>query len=124
MQEETIPRTTQSLEQVLLDNGLMSAQELEAAGDMARASNRRLEQVLLERGLISQDTLASAMTLLFNVPVVSLALFPLQAEALGLLSEEEAKDNHVLPLSVRGEVLTVAVDDPDNPYIAVLEGVT
>jgi len=124
VQEYTIPRATQSLEQVLLDNGLISAQQLEAAGEVARASNRKLEQVLLERDLISQDTLASAMTLLFNIPVVSLSLFPLQAEALELVSEEEAKEHRVLPLSVRGEVFTVAIDDPENPYIAVLEGVT
>ena len=92
MQESTIPKTTQTLEQVLIENGLISREHLQAALEIATSSNRRLDQVLLERQLISQDTLASAMTILYNVPVVSLSDFPFQREAMELIPEETAKE--------------------------------
>ena len=124
MQEFTIPKTTQSLEQVLTENGLISREQLQTALEVAAPSNRKLEQVLLERQMISQDTLASAMTLLYNVPVVSLSDFPFQREAMELIPEETAREHSILPLSVQNDVLTMAVYDIDRLYIATLEAIT
>jgi general secretion pathway protein E len=119
-----MPRVTQSLEQILIENGLILQEQLEAALEIATSSNRKLEQVLLERQVISQDTLASAMTLLYKVPVVSLSHFPIQREAMELIPEETAKEHTILPLSVQNGVLTLAAHEIDHLYLATLEAIT
>ena len=98
----------------LLKGAFISEAELRTAQEMAVGSNKKLAEVLLEQGLIDSEVLASVLSLKYGVPVVNLARFDIQPEAIALVPEQVAREHRILPVSVDGDTLTVATDDPHD----------
>jgi general secretion pathway protein E len=98
----------------LLKGAFISEVELRTAQEMADRSNKKLSEVLLEQGLIDSEVLASVLSLKYGVPVVNLARFDVQPEAIALVPEQVAREHRILPVSVDGDTLTVATDDPHD----------
>jgi len=98
----------------LLKGAFISEAELRTAQEMAVGSNKKLAEVLLEQGLIDSEVLASVLSLKYGVPVVNLARFDVQPEAIALVPEQVAREHRILPVSVDGDTLTVATDDPHD----------
>ena len=51
----------------------------------------------------------------FNLPYLNLALRPVQHEALEIVPEREARQANLAVILKKGEALTVALRDPENP---------
>jgi general secretion pathway protein E len=98
----------------LVNGAFISEADLRNAQDIAAQSNKKLTDVLLEKGLIDSEVLASVLSLKYGVPVVNLARFEVQPEAIALVPEQVAREHHVLPVSVDGETLTVATEEPHD----------
>jgi len=98
----------------LLKGAFISEAELRTAQEMADRSNKKLAEVLLEQGLIDSEVLASVLSLKYGVPVVNLARFEVQPEAIALVPEQVAREHRILPVSVDGDTLTVATEDPHD----------
>ncbi len=98
----------------LLKGAFISEAELKTAQEVADRSNKKLSEVLLEQGLIDSEVLASVLSLKYGVPVVNLARFEVQPEAIALVPEQVAREHHILPVSVDGDTLTVATEDPHD----------
>jgi general secretion pathway protein E len=98
----------------LLKGAFISEAELSTAQEIAVRSNKKLAEVLLEQGLIDSEVLASVLSLKYGVPVVNLARFEVQPEAIALVPEQVAREHRVLPVSVDGDTLTVATEDPHD----------
>jgi len=99
---------------MLLKGAFISDAELKTAQEIAVKSNKRLSEVLLEQGLIDSEVLGSVLSLKYGVPVVNLARFEVQPEAIALVPEQVAREHRVLPVAVDGDTLTVATDDPHD----------
>jgi len=102
------------IDQVLVEGAFITPDQLEAARQTAKQSNKDLRQVLLDQRLISQETLATVLSFQLNVPTVDLKQSQVQPAAIALISEQVAREHNVLPLSVDGDTLTVAMEDPDD----------
>ena len=102
------------LDELLVEGAFITPEQLEAARETAKKSKMDLKQVLLEQRAISQETLATVLSFQLNVPTVDLKQTPIQAAALALIPEDAALKYNVLPLSVDGDTLTVAVENPDD----------
>jgi general secretion pathway protein E len=98
----------------LLKGAFISETELRNAQEIAVKSNKKLPEVLLEQGLIDSEVLGSILSLKYGVPVVNLARFDVQPEAIALVPEQVAREHRVLPVSIDGDTLTVATDDPND----------
>ncbi len=98
----------------LVQGAFISEADLQNAQDTAARSNKRLSEVLLEQNLIDPEVLASVLSLKYGVPVVNLARFDVQPEAIALVPEQVARENHVLPVSVDGDTLTIATEEPHD----------
>jgi general secretion pathway protein E len=98
----------------LLKGAFISEAELSTAQEVADRSNKKLSEVLLEQGLIDSEVLASVLSLKYGVPVVNLARFEVQPEAIALVPEQVAREHRILPVSVDGDTLTVATEDPHD----------
>jgi len=99
---------------MLLQGAFISDAELKTAQEIAVRSNKKLTEVILEQGLIDSEVLASILSLKYGVPVVNLARFEIQPEAIALVPEQVAREHRILPVSVDGDTLTVATEDPHD----------
>jgi general secretion pathway protein E len=109
----------------LLDGGFVNSEQVEAAREVALSSSKELVDVLLEQGLISIETLASILSLEYNVPAVNLASIEVQTEAIAMIPAHIAREQRILPISVDGNILTIAMENPgDLQVISSLSSLT
>ncbi|MBI2849001.1 MAG: Flp pilus assembly complex ATPase component TadA [Chloroflexi bacterium] len=106
----------------LLEGAFISQEQLEAALELSRRMGKKVGEALVEQGAVSPETLASFLSFQLNVPIIDLKQFKIQPEALLALPEEVARQYNVIPLSIDGETLTVAMEDPQD--IAVIDTLT
>lgn len=102
------------LGQILLDGAFIKAPELKAAQETAKRTGRKLTEILLTQNLVTPETMATVLSFQHGAPIIDLKQFDIQPQAVALIPENVARENSVLPLSVDGEVLTVAMDDPGD----------
>src|SRR3990172_11892911 len=107
-------KTRKDIGQVLVEGAFLKPQDLSRAQEKARGQGRKLLEVLLRENLISAETLATVLSFQFNVPVIDLRQYEVEAQAVALVPEEVAREHRVLPLKVEGDVLTVAIEDPSH----------
>ncbi|GAH71261.1 unnamed protein product, partial [marine sediment metagenome] len=105
------------IEDLLVEGAFITPEQLEAARDGAKQTNSDLRQVLLEKRLISRETLATVLSFQLNVPTIDLKQAQIQPAALALIPEDMARKHNVLPISVDGDTLTVAMEEPDNSQL-------
>jgi general secretion pathway protein E len=98
----------------LLKGAFITDDELRAAEEAAAESNRKLSEILVEQGLIDSEVMGSVLSLKYGVPVVNLGRMEIQAEALALISEQVAREHHILPVSLDGDTLTIATNEPHD----------
>ena len=99
------------LGQLLIEDGRVPADAVEAALQEQRRSGGRLGEVLVSRGLADEEAVARCLSLQLGLRY---AAPPLSAdvEAAGLISEEMARQRLVLPLAIHSRSLRLAMADP------------
>lgn len=102
------------LGEALIEGAFISREQLESAQELSRSTGKRLGEVLIEKQLISPETLATVLSFQLNVPVIELRQFQVQPEAIRLVPENVARERNVLPLLAEGDILRVAMDDPQD----------
>jgi hypothetical protein len=75
-------RPEKRLGELLLENGLLTAEQLEAALAVQRRERRPLGQVLLAEGMVDEKALAGVLSLHFDVPQIDFARARVEKEAL------------------------------------------
>jgi len=98
----------------LVKGAFLSEAELKTAQENAAKTNKKLTEVLLEQKLVDPEVLASVLSLKYGVPVVNLARFEVQPAAIALVPEQVAREHRILPVSVEGDTLTVATEEPHD----------
>ncbi|MCU0967574.1 MAG: GspE/PulE family protein [Rubrivivax sp.] len=97
---------------VLVQQGLIGAEQLEQALAQQKGTGKKLGRVLIDGGLITEEVLAHALARQLRVPVVNLKSFPLKSEVVRLLPESPARRHRALVLDDKGEHLLVGFVDP------------
>jgi len=110
----THPGKNKQIEQLLVEGAFITPEQLEAARETAKHSKKDLRQVLVEQRLISQESLATVLSFQLNIPTVDLKQSQVQPAALMLVPEEIARRHIILPLTIDGDTLTVAMEDPGD----------
>jgi type IV pilus assembly protein PilB len=100
---------------LLVRDGLVSEDELEAALAQQPGSGKRLGEVLVDRGTVTRTQVARVLAEQHELPFIELAESEVQIEAAMLLSEDLARRYSALPVSILpDDALLVAVADPTN----------
>ena len=107
-------RPEKRLGELLLENGLLTPEQLEAALSVQRRERRPLGQVLLAQGGVDEKALAGVLSLHFDVPQIDFARARVEKEALALISESYAREHTILPIRVDKDELEVATVDPGD----------
>jgi type II secretory ATPase GspE/PulE/Tfp pilus assembly ATPase PilB-like protein len=113
---------TQNLGQVLLDAGLISEDQLQEAQQIQQAGRGSFGSVVAKRGWVSPQSLAMALSLHLNLPLIDLTRHSVQPEVLRQVPEDFARKHHLIPLDVLEDGLAVVMEDPTD--IQVLEELT
>jgi type IV pilus assembly protein PilB len=107
-------RPEKRLGELLLENGLLTPEQLEAALAVQRRERRPLGQVLLAQGMVDEKALAGVLSLHFDVPQIDFARARVEKEALALISESYAREHTILPIRIDKDELEVATVDPGD----------
>src|SRR5437016_8279102 len=107
-------RQEKRLGELLLESGLLTAEQLEAALAEQKRQRRPLGQILLAQGLVDEKALAGVLSLHFNVPQVDFSRTRIESQALALIPESYAREHTILPMRLNKDELEVATVDPGD----------
>ena len=107
-------RPEKRLGELLLEQGLLTPEQLEAALAVQRRERRPLGQILLAQGMVDEKALAGVLSLHFDVPQIDFSRTRLEKEALALIPESYARDHTILPIRLDKDELEVATVDPGD----------
>ena len=120
-----VPRQGKRLGELLLENGLLTANQLDDALAEQKRTRLPLGQVLLAAGVVDEKALAGVLSVHFNVPLIDFARARVEKEALALIPESYAREHAILPIRVQKDELEVATIDPgDLALLAELKVLT
>jgi general secretion pathway protein E len=105
-----------TLEQILLEQGRISAEDLRKVKRLQQERGERLERLLLDLGFISEEDLLPLLAAYLGVEPVLRRDFPTTPLQLGSLSYKYLRHAKALPLSQQNGTLTVAMADPADYY--------
>ena len=118
-------RQEKRLGELLLENGLLTPEQLETALAAQRRQHRPLGQLLLSQGLVDEKALAGVLSVHFNVPQIDFTRSRIDKDALALIPEAYAREHTILPIRLEKDVLEVATVDPgDLALLAELKVLT
>ena len=105
------------LGEMLVEAGLMSAEQLQEALKLQRESGKRIGQVLVEAGFISWENLANALGGQLGIPHIWLRKGLVDPEVVHLVPKDKAKLFTVIPMFKVKDKLTIATADPQAIYV-------
>ncbi len=100
---------------ILLDQGLITQQELESALAEQRNSDKRLGKQLVDLEFVSEEEIAQALNQQLGVLLLSEAdKETIDREVIKLLEKSYIREERVMPIRLEGQVLILAMEDPQN----------
>jgi len=103
------------LGEILLDEGLITEEQLQAGLDkQEREKGLRIGEALVALGAVSAEDVAKAIWQQRQIPYVDLDSYALDPSVIELVPEKVARAYTALPLFKIGNALTVAMADPLN----------
>ncbi|MEZ4649732.1 MAG: ATPase, T2SS/T4P/T4SS family [Candidatus Eisenbacteria bacterium] len=106
------------LGEMLIRSGDIDQAQLAAARQIQDARGVRLGDALTELDMIDDVRLCEALARQFNLPVVSLETLAPPARVRGLINPKYAAQHQMVPISLLGSRLTVAMADPNLLHCA------
>ena len=106
------------LGEVLIDSGNLTAEQLDQALNLQKASpdRKRLGEVLVESGIITEDRLNTALATRLGIRYVPISECPIDLDAVALIPREVAQKHCLIATSTDKNTLTVLINDPLNYY--------
>ena len=108
----TTAAATDRIGDLLVREGLISAEQLTAALQDARANNTRIGYSLIKNGFIAEADLTRMLARQYRVPAVDLERVNVDPKIIKLVPAELAHKHLVLPLRRVGRTLTLAMANP------------
>jgi len=109
---------SQSLAEILVTSGVLTAEQREKAQKVALQTKCQFSEAAVKLGFTKEEDIAIALSKQYGVPYASRENKILKAEKgqnlEKILPENYARENFILPLFQDNNVLAVAVSDPDN----------
>lgn len=103
---------------LLVENGIISQEQLEEALVEQRKSKRKLGDLLITQGYVTEQQLIEVLEFQLGIPHVSLFKYQIDPAITQIIPESMAKRYQVLPFMKEGGKLMVAMADPLD-YFAI-----
>ena len=112
---EKVEKAT-SLTNLLIEDGLVTRQQLLEALEKKQDSGRSLARTLVEMGIVSEVKLTEVLAHHLDLPFIELGNYEIDAAAVILLDERIARRHLALPIAYVDGALIVAMADPTNIF--------
>ena len=106
----------QRLKEILLENNLISEEDLNKAINLQKQRGGSLSQILIKMGFVKEEDLMLALSQGLGIPVLRLSRFRIREDSIKLIPQDFVKKYGVMPLARIGRTLTVAMADPLNIF--------
>jgi len=106
--------TRNQLGTLLLERGLVTEEQLEAALEEQRQSRKSLGRVLIDAGIVAEGDLVSTLAARIGLEFVDLLDYAIDASAVGLISDSLARRFQAVPIGWEENRMVVAMADPSN----------
>jgi type IV pilus assembly protein PilB len=101
---------------ILLEDGLVTQQQLFDAYDEHQRVGRALGRVLVDRGVLTESQLVAALAQQIGMRFVDLTDFPVDGAALSSVPQGVCRRYNALPIGYEDGKLLVAMSDPANVF--------
>jgi general secretion pathway protein E len=113
---------TKSFEDVLIEAGLVTAEQLETVLELQKKTGKKLSEIVIEQGMVGSDEVIMLLSIRLGVPVIDLARHQIEPNAMRLISASTARKYNAIPLdTVAGALVMVMADPEDEEAIKALE---
>ncbi len=103
-----------SLGVALLDDGVITKEQLEEALKVQKRTNRLLGNILLELGYVTREDICKTLAKQHNLEYVDINSVKPEPSALNAIPEALARRYQVLPVHVEGDKVNVLISTPQN----------
>ncbi|MGC8739578.1 MAG: DnaA ATPase domain-containing protein [Candidatus Hydrogenedens sp.] len=97
---------------LLLEEKLITLEQLAEALKIQSEEGGFLGRILVEKGFIKQDVVSSCLAKQCKIPHINLVEYDISPEVIHLVPEEICRRRYLLPIDKLGRILTVAMVDP------------
>jgi len=104
------------LGEILVQQKLLSEEQLGLALNEQKRSGRKLGRVFIENGYVTEEQIAGALARQLNIPYLNLKFYNINAEIVRLLPETQARRFRALVLEDRHGALLVGMSDPTDLF--------
>jgi type IV pilus assembly protein PilB len=99
---------------ILISEGIVSAEQLAEALQLARSSGKKLHDEVVRLGYAPGDKVLKALAKAFRIKLVDLSTLEVDPSVVTLLPESVARENTIFPIAEEGSSLRVATCDPSD----------
>ena len=100
--------------QILIEKKLITKDQLAEALKVQKEKKERLGELLVNLGYLSKDALLEVLSIELNIPAVHLARTKILPEVVRMVPKKMADRYCLVPVSVVGDTISVAMSDPMN----------
>jgi len=104
-------QSTQPLGEALVSRGVVTKDQLDIAVREQGRTGKRLGEVLVGLGFCKEEDISKVIARQAGVKMVDLSKYKPDSQALALIDQEFAKQNKLIPLELKGDMLVVAMDN-------------
>src|SRR5258705_2883683 len=100
------------LGELLVQGGIISAEQRDTALAEQKRSGKKLGQTLINMGMLEEEALLNFLANQLDIPFIDLTLFPLTRQVVTILPETHARRFRLIALEEKGESLLLGMADP------------
>lgn len=105
----TTRQTKRRLGEILMDEGLLSEEQVQEALKRQKATGELLGEALVKLGYLTETDIARTIATQFGYPYLNASRYFIPKEAIALVPVETAVEHQLIPLDKLGKALLVAV---------------
>jgi type IV pilus assembly protein PilB len=102
------------LGELLVKRGIITSAQIHAANERQKEDSKALCSILVQTGLISEDDLTTFIQKEYRLPLVDPSGMDIPVEVLRLVPPTLVHRHELVPISLSGSTLTLAMSDPSN----------
>lgn len=104
------------IKEILIRDKLISMEDLQHALDEQKRTGEELNKILIRLKLIDEDTLTHLLSQDLGYPPISVSRLKIDPELIKIIPKDVAMKYQIVPISVIGDRLTLAMADPLNIF--------
>jgi len=98
----------------LLQDGLITEDQLQKALELQKQSGKRIGNVLVDMGVVTESDIVSILGKQLGIPYINLSNYLIDPATVRIIPENMARRHQLIPINKVGNKLTVAMVDPLN----------